>query len=53
MIDLDARLIERWRTGEDRPEIVETSLAWKPEGAAQPFVLDVEQFFAEVMNEQG
>jgi Uma2 family endonuclease len=53
IIDLDARIIERWRTGDSRPEIIETSLAWQPEGAAQPFVLDVERFFAEVMNEQG
>jgi len=53
IIDLDARIIERWRTGEDRPEIVETSLAWQAEGAAQPFLLDVQRFFAEVMNEQG
>jgi Uma2 family endonuclease len=53
IIDLDARLIERWRTGEDRPEIVATSLAWNPEGAAQPFMLDVERFFAEVMTAIG
>ena len=53
IIDLDARVIERWRTHEDRPEIVESRLEWKPDGASEPFVLDVERFFAEVMNEPG
>jgi Uma2 family endonuclease len=53
IIDLDARLVERWRTGEDRPAIIETTLEWLPDGATEPFVLDVERFFAEVMNEQG
>jgi Uma2 family endonuclease len=52
IIDLDARVIERWRTGEDRPEIIETRLEWKPAGAETPFVLDVEQFFGEVFGER-
>lgn len=51
IIDLDARVIERWRTAEDRPEIIDRSLAWRPADATEPFVLDVEWFFAEVMNE--
>lgn len=45
IVDLDARLVERWRTGDTRPEIVESSLSWQPEGASAPFVLDVERFF--------
>jgi len=53
IVDLDARLIERWRTGEDRPEILDVSLTWRPTGATEPFVLDVQRFFSEVMNEQG
>ena len=52
IVDLDARLIERWRTGEERPEIIDSSLAWRPEGAAKPFVLDVERFFGEVFGER-
>ncbi|HEX6598570.1 MAG TPA: Uma2 family endonuclease [Gemmatimonadaceae bacterium] len=53
IVDLDARIIERWKSGEDRPEIIDASLAWRPAGATEPFVLDVQRFFAEVMNEQG
>lgn len=48
IVDLDARIVERWRTGEDRPEIIESSLEWRPGGAAEPFVLEIEQFFGEV-----
>jgi Uma2 family endonuclease len=28
IVDLDARLVERWRPGDERPEIVHDSLAW-------------------------
>ncbi len=52
IVDLDARLIERWRTGDERPEIVDAYLEWRPDGAASPFALDVEHFFAEVFVER-
>jgi len=29
IVDIDARLIERWRVGDDRPEIVEDVLHWE------------------------
>ena len=51
IVDLDARLIERWHTGDERPEMIAASLAWRPEGAASAFVLDVERFFAELYSE--
>ncbi len=28
IVDLDARLVERWRTGDERPEIVDGNLTW-------------------------
>jgi Uma2 family endonuclease len=46
IVDVDARLIERWRPGDERPEIISEHLAWNPSGAAEPFVLDVQAFFA-------
>jgi Uma2 family endonuclease len=46
IVDLDARLIERWRQGHDRPEILTTTLEWTPEGATQPFTLDLPSLFA-------
>lgn len=48
IVDLAARLIERWRPGDERPEVVRERLEWLPETAAEPFTLDVPEFFAEI-----
>jgi Uma2 family endonuclease len=49
IVDLDARLIERWRPGDARPEILDQALAWRPAGADEPMALDVPAFFREVL----
>ena len=28
IVDIDGRVVERWRSGDERPEIVERSLEW-------------------------
>jgi Uma2 family endonuclease len=48
IIDLDARLLERWRPGDTRPEILHTRIEWQPAGITDPFVLDLADFFARV-----
>ncbi len=50
IVDLDARLVERWRTGESRPEVLTGRLAWAPSGASQPFELDLPAFFSAVLD---
>lgn len=50
IVDLDARLFERWTPGDDRPELVTDTLAWHPSGAAAPFTMDVPTFFASVLD---
>jgi Uma2 family endonuclease len=50
--DLDARLVERWRPGDERPQIDERRLEWRPEGASEVFVLDLEAFFSEACGEE-
>lgn len=30
IVDLDARLVERWRPGDDRPEVLSADLEWMP-----------------------
>jgi Uma2 family endonuclease len=52
IVDTDARLVERWRTGDERPELVTTTLDWRPAGTTSSFALDVERFFAEVHGER-
>lgn len=45
IVDLDARLIERWRPKDDRPEIALETLRWQPTGATDPLDFDVAMYF--------
>ncbi len=51
IVDLDARLVERWLPGDTRPEILTERLEWRPDGAREPLVLDLEALFREVGGE--
>ena len=50
IVDLDARTIERSTPGNPRPEILVDRLEWHPDGATQPMVVDVEAYFATVLD---
>ena len=52
IVDPDARLIERWRGTETRPEIGTTLFVWQPAADVPPFALDVEALFADVFREE-
>jgi Uma2 family endonuclease len=41
IVDLDARLFERWTPGDERPEVITETLVWHPAGAATPLTLNV------------
>ena len=47
VVDADARVIERWRPDDERPEIVDGMLEWHPEGATEPLRLDVARLLGE------
>ena len=49
IVDLDSRLVERWRPGDERPEILHETLTWQPTETAAPFEIDLAAFFAEVL----
>jgi Uma2 family endonuclease len=51
LVDLDSRLVERWRPGDERPEILGDTLEWRIEGAVEPLIIDVPALFAEVFRE--
>jgi len=51
IVDLDARVVERWRSGDERPEIVAATLTWQPDTSAAPLQLDLAVFFHEVLEE--
>ena len=52
IVDPDARLIERWRGADDRPEICTTQFLWQPPADVPPFALDIEALFADVYREE-
>lgn len=51
IVDVDARLIERWRPEDARPEIVTERLEWQPDSAQPPLVLDLPSLFAAIHDE--
>jgi Uma2 family endonuclease len=52
IVDLDARLVERWRPGEERPEMILEELRWAPTGADEPLVVDLGPTFRRAWGEQ-
>jgi Uma2 family endonuclease len=51
IVDAESRTVERWRPEDARAELVSEQLVWQPEGASQPFVLDLPAFFEEAVPE--
>lgn len=51
VVDLDARVVERWRPGDERPEVASETLAWQPVAGLPPLELDLARYFDEVGGE--
>jgi Uma2 family endonuclease len=52
IVDLDARIVERWRPDDRRPEILAERLIWQPEGATAPLAIHLPSLFARIHGEQ-
>ena len=50
IVDIDARLIERWRPEDDRPEILADAITWRAPDAADALTIELEEFFARVLD---
>jgi Uma2 family endonuclease len=50
IIDLDARVFERWRKGDERPEIVRSILSWQPKADVPPLAIDLDAYFSDVLD---
>ena len=48
IVDLDAGMVERWTASRETPEVLRTSLEWKPEGANSPLTIDLVDLFDRV-----
>ena len=51
VVDLDARLVERWAPKDERAELLTETLRWQPPGATTAFELDLPSFFVEIFLE--
>ena len=51
IVDLDARLVERWKPEDTRPEILTEILEWTPASGLKPLEIELPGFFAEVWGE--
>jgi Uma2 family endonuclease len=50
IVDLDARVVERWRPDEERPEIISEVLSWQPRAEGPALSVSLEEFFSEVQD---
>ncbi|MGZ8490863.1 MAG: Uma2 family endonuclease, partial [Gemmatirosa sp.] len=51
IVDVDARLVERWLPDAQRPEVLRDALRWQPQGAGAPLVVALPPLFAEAHGE--
>jgi Uma2 family endonuclease len=52
VVDIDARLVERWRPEDSRPEVVDAILEWRVTPDASPLVIDLDAFWREALDEE-
>lgn len=52
IVDTANRLFERWRPGDEEPEILFESIEWQPKAEAPQLVIDLKSYFARVHGEQ-
>lgn len=51
IVDQDTQVVERWRPGTDRPEILEAVLRWHPVPAIDPLVVDLVALFRSTLDD--
>lgn len=59
IVDVDARIVERWRPSDERPEMLAERLEWRPHTTPQdtddptttPLVIELVPFFAEIADD--
>ena len=47
-VDLERRVVERWRPNADVPEVLDTTLVWRPETVAHVLEIDLIALFATI-----
>ncbi len=52
IVDLDARLVEKWTPDAERPEIITGTCTWQPAGVAAALPIHLDALFAEALGER-
>ena len=50
IVDLDARLLERWRPEDERPEVLADRIEWQPSGATEPLTIELPPLFSDILD---
>jgi Uma2 family endonuclease len=50
IVDLDARIVERWTPSDERPEVLHETLAWRPDPGAPGLAIDLPELFREILD---
>ena len=51
IVDPEARFVERWRQGDEAPEVLAASIAWLPHDVAEPLEINLSELFRRVHGE--
>jgi Uma2 family endonuclease len=51
IVDGDARIVERWRPDDERPEMITDRLEWKPDTEVAPLIIDLPSLFTAALGE--
>ncbi len=51
IVDVDGRVIERWRSDDVRPEILAERIEWQPDPSFAPLTIELGDYFREVWGE--
>jgi Uma2 family endonuclease len=51
VVDGDARVVERWRPEDDRPEILVERLEWRPDPQLPPLIIELQALFADALGD--
>ena len=49
IVDVDARIVERWSPERDTPAVLRDHLVWHPAGASQPLTVSLPEFFDRIV----
>ena len=52
IVDLDARVVERWRPDDRRPEVLGETIEWRPTPEAEPLTIELPPLFARIHGER-